>query len=52
MCCGKRRGGPKDIGWVFRITTHPLLQHVKIYSTLGIDFHLVGDFNYHVGPSD
>jgi hypothetical protein len=36
----------------FRITTHPLLQHVKIYSTYGIDFHLVGDFNYHVGPSD
>ncbi len=33
----------------FWLNTQPANQHVKIYTTYGIDFYLVGDFRYHVG---
>lgn len=33
----------------FWLSTKPAGQHVKIYTTYGIDFHLVGDFNYRIG---
>jgi hypothetical protein len=33
----------------FLLTTQPTGQPVKIYSAYGIDFHLVGDFRYHIG---
>lgn len=33
----------------FWLSTKPNGQPVKIYTTYGIDFHLVGDFRYHIG---
>lgn len=33
----------------FMLTTLPQNRSLKLYSTYGIDFHLVGDFNYHIG---
>lgn len=33
----------------FRLSTQPAGQPVKIYSTYGITFRLVGDFRYHAG---
>ncbi|MFN8396799.1 MAG: hypothetical protein U0176_19395, partial [Bacteroidia bacterium] len=33
----------------FWLSTKPSGQHVKIYTTYGIDFHLVGDFRYRIG---
>jgi hypothetical protein len=33
----------------FVLSTKPNGQHVKLYTTYGIDFYLVGDVNYHVG---
>ncbi|MFN8395816.1 MAG: hypothetical protein U0176_14365 [Bacteroidia bacterium] len=33
----------------FNLTTFPFNQSLKLYSTYGIDFRLVGDFIYHVG---
>jgi hypothetical protein len=33
----------------FWLNTQPANQHVKVYTTYGIDFYLVGDFRYHIG---
>ena len=33
----------------FKLTTKPSGQHVKLYTTYGIDFYLVGDLRYHIG---
>jgi hypothetical protein len=33
----------------FVLSTQPTGQHVKLFTTYGIDFHLVGDFRTHIG---
>jgi hypothetical protein len=33
----------------FVLSTKPTGQHVKLYTTYGIDFYLVGDVRYHIG---
>jgi hypothetical protein len=43
----KQRGKRAIVRFV--LSTKPTGQHVKLYTTYGIDFYIVGDVKYHVG---